>query len=162
MMRVLLAASVLALAAAHAAPPHAKPHRASPARALRAVIVSGNAQTAHAYIASGKKRYQTDFPNALVVRVTASPPPGGTRYVVFTCVTNGCTFAPADQPNGGTYVDRVADVDNAYKVKIHNGTAALRVTTEVPVATGTYTVRADPSVQKGERAVPASFQLTAR
>ena len=165
MMRLALAVSVLALAAAQAAP-HATPHpeqaRAGPVRLVRAVIVKGSGQTAHAYIAGAKKRYQAEFSGALVVRVPAPLPRDGKRYVRFTCITGGCTFAPTDQPENGKWIDRVEGVDNEYKVTIAKGIATLRLTTETPTATGTYTVRAEPVVYKGERAVPADFALTAR
>ncbi len=169
MTRLALAALavVLAARAAHAAP-HAPPkpaHAAQPARAaqlVRAVIVSGDGQSAHAYVTPGRKRYQTEIPSALVVRVPAPAPRKGDRRVHFTCITSGCTFAPTDQPDDGVYVERVDGVDNAYVAKIHKGVAAVRVTIESPAATRAYTVRADPVVQRGERAQPVSFTLTAR
>jgi hypothetical protein len=170
MMRLAVAVWALALAAAHpaphASPPHASPRpqhaRAGPPRIVRAVIVSGNGQTAHAYIAGAVKRYDAEFANPLVVRVPAPLPRDGKRYVRFTCVTKGCTFAPTDQPENGKFVERVANVENEYKVEIHRGAFALRVTTEMPTATGTRTVRATPVVYEGERAVTVTFELTSR
>jgi hypothetical protein len=165
MMRLALALAVLALAAAHAAPhatPRPKHAGAGPLRLVRAVIVSGTGQTAHAYIAGAAKRYQAEYAAALVVRVPAPLPRDGKRYVRFTCITGGCTFAPTDQPENGKWVERVEGVENAYKVQIDRGAAALRVTTETPTATGTYTVRAEPVVYAGERAAPADFALTGR
>ena len=164
MMRLTAAAAVLAFAAAHPAP-LAKPPHAAPVRIVRAAIVSGDGQSAHAYAASGRKRYQSDFPAALVVRIPSQPHRKTFFHVIFTCVTKECTFAPTDQPDHGDFLERVKDggddSPNAYDVKVHNGVAALRVMVEAP-AIENVTVRAQPVTQKGERAVPASFVLHMR
>jgi len=162
---LVLTASAVALAAsANAAqPPH--PPRPGPVRILRAVVFSGNGQSARAYVANGKKLYEAEFPVTLSVRVPGAPKRKEFFHVIFTCVSPDCTFAASDQPDAGDFLDRVKSGDeeseNAYDVKIHNGVAALRVTVDSP-ALRTVIVRADPVVQHGERAVPAMFRLTLR
>ena len=132
---------------------------------MRATIVSGDRQSAHAYVAGGKAAYRAEFGAALVVRIPSPPRRKEVLHVIFTCVSPNCTFAPTDQPDNGDFVERVKDgedeSDHAYDVKVHNGVAALRVTVDSP-GLRTVVVRADPVVQNGERAVPASFSLTLR
>jgi hypothetical protein len=134
-------------------------------RIVRATIVSGDGQNAHAYVANGKALYHAEFPAALVVRIPSQPHRKGDFHVIFTCVSPDCTFAPTDQPDKGEFLDRVKngddESDHAYDVRVHNGVAALRVTIESPTLR-TVVVRADPVVQNGERAVPTSFSLTVR
>lgn len=163
--RAALAAAALAFAAnAHAAQRPART-TAAPVRIVRATIVSGNGQIAHAYVANGKRLYEAEFPAALVVRIPAQPPRNDDFHVIFTCVSPDCTFAKSDQPDDGAYLDRVkhgdVESENAYDVKIHAGVAALRVTIDAP-ALRTVVVRADPVVRNGERAVATSFSLTMR
>ena len=161
----VLAASALTLAATANAAQPATHAGTAPLRIVRATIVSGDRQTAHAYVANGKKLYQAEFPAALVVKIPSQPHRKGDFHVIFTCVSPDCTFAPTDQPDKGEFLDRVKhgedESENAYDVKIHNGVAALRVTIDSP-ALRTVVVRADPVVQSGERAVPTSFSLTVR
>ena len=134
-------------------------------RIVRATIVSGNGQSAHAFVANTKPLYRAEFPAALVVRIPSQPRRKGDFHVIFTCVSPDCTFAATDQPDNGEFLDRVKngedESDHAYDVKIHKGVAALRVTIDSP-ALRTVVVRADPVVQNGERAVPTSFSLTLR
>jgi hypothetical protein len=162
MMRLVLAAWVLALAATHAAP-HAKPSH-GPAAVVRAEIVSGNAQSAHGYVAPAAKLYLTEFPHMLVVRVAGpAPPKGEKRRVRFRCVTKGCVFAPIEQPEeDDRKVERVDPA--AYDAAVHakDGTAAIRVLLQANRPVGTYTVEATPVAGKGERAIPASFTLNTR
>jgi hypothetical protein len=163
--RAALAASALTLAATANAAQPATRAAAAPVRIVQATIVSGNGQSAHAYVANGKRLYEAEFPAALVVRIPSQPPRKGAFHVIFTCVSRGCTFAPTDQPDKGLYLDRVkngdVESDNAYDVKVYKGVAALRVTIDSPTLR-TVVVRADPVVQNGERAVAASFSLTVR
>lgn len=164
--RAALAASALVLATtANAARPVVSHMTGGPPRIVRATIVSGDAQSAHAYVANGKPLYEAEFPAALTVRIPNQPHRKGFFHVIFTCVSPNCTFAPTDQPDSGTYVERVKnggdESENAYDVKVFKGVAALRVTIDSP-ALRTVLVRADPVVQNGERAVPTSFSLSLR
>jgi len=163
MMRLALAAAVLWLtAAAHAdASPHAKaaPHvTRAPDRVVRAVIDSGNTQTARAYAEPAKSKYVTEFPTVLKVRVPAWLRDGGARRVRFACVSDGCVLASTDQPNEGKFVDRVNPA--AYDGHITNGTAFVKIAVEADRPGGAYIVRATPRTGQGERAVPATFTLT--
>jgi autotransporter adhesin len=162
---VVLAASTLTLAATTNAAQPATHATTEPVRVVRAMIVSGDGQSAHAYVANGKRLYEAGFPAALVVRIPSQPQRKEFFHVIFTCVSQGCTFVATDQPDGGEFLDRVkhgdVESDNAYDVKIHNGVAALRVTIDSPTLR-TVVVRADPVVQNGERAVPTSFSLRVR
>src|ERR1700736_5873314 len=138
MIRLALAAAVVAFTAgAHPAAYH--PHRPA-LTVVRAVIVGGTPQSAHAYVAPGEKKYYAEFPGTLLVRWSGPKVRDGWRKVRFTCV-NDCSFLATDQPDNGTKVDRVADVENAYEAKVVNGVAALRVTIEGDVL-GQYVVRA--------------------
>jgi hypothetical protein len=162
---VVLAASTLTLAATTNAAQPATHATTEPVRIVRAMIVSGDGQSAHAYVANGKRLYEAGFPAALVVRIPSQPHRKEFFHVIFTCVSQDCTFVATDQPDGGEFLDRVkhgdVESDNAYDVKIHNGVAALRVTIDSPTLR-TVVVRADPVVQNGERAVPTSFSLRVR
>jgi hypothetical protein len=154
----VLAAYLLALATAG----HPAPARA--AKVVRIEIVAGTPQTGRAYAAPAARRYLTEFPQLLAVRVVGLPAHAASRKVRFTCVTPGCTLAPADQPDG---VDRAKDgqghdAPNAYDVDIDKGKASVRVIVSSERAVGTYVVTAVPEVENGERAVPASFTLITR
>ena len=168
-MRLALAAAVLAFAtAAHGSPhpkasPHAKatPHaKRAPDRVVRAVIDSGNAQTAWAYAEPAKSKYVTEFPKLLQVRIPAWPREDAERRVRFVCVTPGCTFAAADQPNDGKFVDHVHP--SVYDAHLTKGTAFVKIAIDADRPTGVYTVTATPRTAEGERAVPATFTLTSR
>lgn len=161
MMRLALASAVLALAAAAHAAPHAQLHAkaAPPAKVVRVTIVSGSGQTARAYVAPAEKSYVTEFPGLLVVRMDGVPP-GEPRHVRFVCVTKSGKFDAADQPNAGEGINHAED--GSYGVETVKGTASLRVAIKAAVVGGTYTVRAEPVVRKGERGVPAFFTLTTR
>jgi hypothetical protein len=160
--RVALAAAALTLAATANAAQPATHATTEPVRIVRATIVSGDGQSARAYVANGKRSYEAEFPAALVVRIPSQPHRKDFFHVIFTCVSQGCTFVATDQPDHGDFLDRVKNGDdesaNAYDVKIHNGVATLRVTIDSPTL-GPVVVRADPVVQNGERAVPTSFSL---
>jgi hypothetical protein len=169
MMRLALAAAVLAFAAAaHGSPhPNASPHakaspraKRAPDHVVRAVIDSGNPQTAAAYAEPAKSKYVTEFPTLLKVRVPAWSRDGGARRVRFQCVSDGCVLASTDQPNDGKFVDRVNPA--AYDGHITNGTAFVKIAVEADRPAGVYTVTATPRTGKGERAVPATFTLTSR
>ena len=168
-MRLALAAAVLAFAAAaHGSPhPKASPHakatpnpKRAPDRVIRAVIDSGDAQTAQAYAEPAKSKYVTEFPKLLQVRIPAWPREGGELRVRFACVTPGCTFAAADQPNDGKFVDHVHP--SVYDGHITKGTAFVKIAVEGDRPAAVYTVTATPRTGKGERAVPATFTLTSR
>ncbi|HYW53570.1 MAG TPA: hypothetical protein VE826_06350 [Dongiaceae bacterium] len=174
MMRLALAVSVLALAgAAHAVPtakPHASAHAAhaarpaKPLKSVRAVIVSGDGQAARAYAAPAAAAYQTEFPKPVVVTVDGPPvPKDHPRHVVFTCVTNGCIFAGAEQHEFNDYTNRAKtddkDVDNAYDARVNAGRAGAHLILQTHAPAGTYTIRALPVANAGERAVPAWFTL---
>jgi hypothetical protein len=160
----VLAAYLLALALAAAGQlPAAQPARTA-AKVVRAEAVAGTPQTGRAYVAQAARRYLTEFPRLLAVRVVGLPGHGETRKVRFTCVTQGCALAPADQPDG---VERAKDARGqdspiAYDVDIDKGRASVRVIVSSERAVGTYIISAVPDVEKGERAVPASFTLNSR
>jgi hypothetical protein len=126
---------------------------------VRVEIVSGNTQTASAYVSPGSKDYVTEFPGLLVARMDGVPP-AVPRHVRYSCVTKGCTFAAADQPNEGKGINHAED--GSYGVGTVSGKSSLRVAIRAVVPAGTYTVRADPVLRKGERGVPATFTLTTR
>ena len=152
--------SILALTAAAQAAPHAKPQPRAQAVIVRATIVSGNLQTAHAYVDTGATMYVTEFPAMLVVAVKAEALEGQKRRVRFHCATKGCTLAPAEQPNDGRGIDVV---DPATKdADLVDGRATIGIAVEAQRPDATYVITATPLVQKGERAVPASFSLTSR
>jgi hypothetical protein len=86
--------------------------------APRIAIKSGTPQTARAWVAARANRYETKFEAALVVNVA----PDKTK-VRFRCITRGCEFPPADQP------DTVARVDgSAFDVLSAKGIAAITLT----------------------------------
>jgi hypothetical protein len=112
--RVLLAtiaAAVLCCAAAAAAAPAVR-------EAPRIAIKSGTPQTARVWVAARANRYETKFDAALVVNVA----PDKTK-VRFRCITRGCEFPPADQPDTVTRVD-----GSAFDVLSAKGTAAITLT----------------------------------
>ena len=166
MTRLALAVAAIALlAASHADsrhPSHAHPHRHKPLRVVRAFVVSGTPQTARAFVAPGKAKYQTVFPGLLVVRVVGAPRQKQKRHVRYTCVTNGCDFGAADQPNKGQGIEHVTTGGDYYTVEVNNGKAAIRVEIEGDQPAGTYTVQALPDQGYGERTVGAFFTLTTR
>ncbi|GAC1585726.1 MAG: hypothetical protein NVS3B7_20670 [Candidatus Elarobacter sp.] len=158
-MRLALAASVVALAAAVQPAPH--PTRGPSIATVRARVVSGTNQTATAHVAAAAKKYVTDFPGVLVVRVDGAPRAEHTpRHVRFRCVTKGCIFVPADQPNDGQDVDRIDE--EAYKAKVLDGKASIRVSIQGDRPQAVYTVTAEPTVRRGERAVSATITLISR
>ncbi len=164
--RLAVAASVLALAAAAHAP-RAKPIPAGPVTVVRAVAISRTAQTGHAYAASAEAKYVTEFPNVLEVGTIPAASKNSERRIRFTCITKPCTFvATENQPYEAKFIDRLDD--RTYKVRVVDGKASIRLSIEGPEHGGpaqTYTVRAEPSVQKNERnmvAVPVLFTLTTR
>ena len=150
------AVAVFALGAAAKPAPHAA--RKAPAKLVdvRAQIVSGNRQDLKAYAATGAAKYVVDFPKLLDVRVSGPQPENGDRIVVFSCVTPGCKFISADQPDEGKHVDHVGAL---YKVTVIHGRAKLHVTIEGDNPTSEYIVQALPRAHDGERAIPASFTL---
>ena len=166
MTRLALAVAAIALlAASHAdsrKPSHAHPHRAKPLRVVRALVVSGTPQTATAFVAPGKAKYQTVFPGLLVVRVVGAPKQKQTRHVRYTCLTKGCGFGITDQPNNGKGIDHKTEDGDYYTVEVNNGKAAIRVAIEGDEPAGTYTVQALPDRGYGERTVGAFFTLTTR
>jgi len=162
--RLALAVAAIALvAASHPAPhqpPRAHAHPRKPLHVVRAFVVSGTPQTARAFVAPGEAKYQTEFPGLLVVRVVGAPRQKQPRHVRFTCVTKGCAFGAADQPNKGQDVDHVTNDGNYYRAAVNHGKAAIRVTVEADSPFGTYTVAAVPEEGYRERTVGASFTLT--
>jgi hypothetical protein len=126
-----------------------------PAREVRARIVSGTPQSAHAYVAPAAPKYVTEFARPLVVRVEgARNPKLGVR---FFCVTPGCELPPQVQP------DEVKRIDpRTFEVQSKDGkaTISLTVSTDTP---RTVEVVAEPLAGPGERAVrSAPFRLTER
>jgi hypothetical protein len=86
--------------------------------ALRLTIKSGTPQSARAWVAARANRYETKFDAALVVNVAPDK-----IKVRFRCITRGCEFPPADQP------DSVARVDgSAFDVLSAKGIAAIKLT----------------------------------
>jgi hypothetical protein len=159
MMRLVLAAAVLALAApAHARHGAAKPP--VPAVTLRAHVVSGNGQVAPAFSECCQAKYVTEFPDPLVVKVEGRPRQGGLPHVYFHCATPHCTLASTEQPHDGDYVDRTDPT--TYKARIVGGVAAIRIAVEAAQPTGTYVVTARASAYHRERVVAATFTLTSR
>jgi hypothetical protein len=158
-IRPLAVLAVTAFALGAAATPHAAPKPAAALAPVRADIASGNRQIAQAYVATSRSKYDADFPKPLVVRVSGPPPRKGNRVIVFSCVTPGCTFLGADQPDEGSHIEHVGEL---YKVRVVRGHAVLHVTLEGDRPTGDYVVRALPSVHGGERAIATSFTLVMR
>jgi hypothetical protein len=156
--RLAFALAVVALTAGARPSPHGR--HPPPIRIVRAEIVSGTPQFAHAYAAPAEKKYYAEFPEALTVRWRGVPSRDGERVVRFTCVTE-CSFRATDQPDQGKHITRVTDVENAYDAKVVGGKAAVRVTVEGDTL-GRYTVRAEPVARRGERPVAGSFVLTLR
>ncbi|HEX3549475.1 MAG TPA: hypothetical protein VHT53_03830 [Candidatus Elarobacter sp.] len=135
---------------------------------MRAFIVSGNHQVAHAYVAPAATTYFSQFSKPVVVRVDGPPvSPEHPWHVVFTCVSPNCTFAGAEQHELYDYTNRAKtddgkEIANAYDARAHDGRAGIYVVIQAPVPAGTYTIRALPVVRPGERAVPAWFTLRTR
>jgi hypothetical protein len=150
-------AAVAVSSAARGAPPaHRKPAAAAkPATAVRAQIVTGTPQSAHAYVAPAAAVYVTEFTRPLVVRVS------GTRNakigVRFFCVTKGCELPPQTQP------DEVKRIDpRTFEAQSKDGkaTISLIVSTDTPK---TVEVIAEPVAGPGERAVRSGpFRLSAQ
>ena len=161
MIRPLAVLAVMVFAVGAAPKPHpARSHRPAAKLAdVRVTVAAGNDQTAPAYAAISRSKYDTDFPTHLDVRVSGPPPRKGNRTILFTCVTPGCTFLSTDQPEEGKHVDRVGDV---YKVRVVRGHAVLHVTLESDTPVQNYVVSARPSVRPGERAIGTAFTLMAR
>lgn len=166
-MRLVLVASSLALlAATHAAPRAKQPHPARSLAPVRAVIVSGDRQTAHSYVAPGTAAYQAEFAKPLVVRIAGpGTPKGHPRHVVFTC--EHCIFAIAEQHDFADSTDRAKDengkdIPGAYDTRVDHGMAGIYVLLQAPVVAGTYRVRADPVPNAGEKGVATWFTLTTR
>jgi len=162
--RLALAVAAIAfVAASHAnpRPPSHAPgaHPRKPLRVVRAFVVSGTPQTARAFVAPGEAKYQTEFPQPLVVRVVGARPQKQKPRVRFTCVTKDCTFVATEQPNPDAVTHRD---DGDYSVQVNDGKAVLRVTIEAESPLGTYTVAAIPLEGYRERAVGVSFTLTSR
>ena len=80
-------------------------------------VKSGTPQTARAWVAARADRYETHFDQALVVSA-------GKRVakVRFRCVTAGCEFPPADQPDAVSRVD-----PSAFDVAVKNGSASIKL-----------------------------------
>lgn len=172
-MRLVLAAAVLGLTAvAHATPP-GQPKAAARPVIVRARIVSGSAQAAHAWVSPAAPTYVTEFPKPLVVAVAPEAAEGKARRVRFRCVTAGCTLAPADQPNAEEihavwrYISPISVKKNildpaAKDADVADGRASIGIAIEAARPDATYVITATPLAQDGERAVAASFTLTSR
>jgi hypothetical protein len=151
-----LGASAVSSAAWGAPPAHRKPAAAAkPATAVRADIVAGTPQSAHAYVAPAAAVYVTEFTRPLVVRVSGTKNPKiGVR---FFCVTKGCELPPQTQP------DEVKRIDpRTFEAQSKDGkaTISLTVSTDTP---RTVEVVAEPVAGPGERAVrSAPFRLSAQ
>jgi hypothetical protein len=84
----------------------------------RLTIKSGTPQTARAWVAARASRYEVAFNAALVVNVSPSK-----LKVRFRCITHGCEFPAADQP------DTVVRVDgSAFDVQSVKGIASIKLT----------------------------------
>ncbi len=133
---------------------------------MRAVAVSGDGQRERAFVSNGSATYETQFPQPLLVRVEGpAMPPSHPRHVVFTCISKGCAFPGTEQRDLYDYLNRVKDtndkpVENAYDTREHGGRAGLYVAVRTRVPAGTYTIRAMPVANRGERAVATVFTLT--
>jgi hypothetical protein len=126
-------AGALALAASTNAAPRSVP-KAQHAVNLRAKIVSGNPQTARAYVALAAPKYLSEFPDLLVVAVDAPALEGQKRAVRFHCVTKGCALVAADQPDPNL----IHIIDAATReAEIENGRASIRISIEAARAGGT-------------------------
>ena len=150
-----LFAGALAAAPAH----HATPKPSPPPKVVRAIVVSGDGQTARAFVAPSSAQYQTDFPDLLVVRFVPRPQSGEERHVKFRCMTDGCAFAAADQPDVKNLEHPLPRV---YDVKVDNdGKAVVRISLLARSVTGVFTIRAEPLPADGsnERTANAEFTL---
>ena len=137
---------------------------------MRAVIVSGDGQTAGSFVAYGAAAYDAKFAKPLVVRIEGpGTPKGHPRHVVFTC--ERCVFAGAEQhefdggtdPNIGSAHAKDEDgktIPSAYDSKPVKGRFGIYVVLEASVPAGRYRVRAEPVANKGEKSVPTWFTLT--
>ncbi len=187
MIRLALAAAVLALAApahvaahapAHAAPrtapahvaPHTAPSHAAPSQAegkpeapvvtLTAHIVSGNGQVGNAFAECCHTKYVTEFPVPLVVTMQGAPRKGDPPRVYFHCETPHCDLASTEQPEEGKFVERTDPT--TYKAQIIKGKASIKIAVEAEHPTGTYVVTASAHAYHHERIVRATFTLTSR
>ena len=84
----------------------------------RITIKSGTPQTVHVWVAARANHYEAKFDAALVVNVS----PAKTK-VRFRCITHGCEFPAADQPDTVTRVDA-----SAYDVASLKGQATIKLT----------------------------------
>ena len=153
----VLAIGSLALARSFAVARPARP-AAAIATTLRLTIVAGERQRAHAYAASTGPGYETEFAQALVVRVeeprTAQT---GKRKLRFACVEVACRFAAALE---GDDVTRVGV--RSYDVDVVDGRATLPITLSTDGLGTTYTIRVNARVRNHERANEVVFRLEVR
>ncbi|MBV8581968.1 MAG: hypothetical protein JOZ86_15200 [Candidatus Eremiobacteraeota bacterium] len=126
---------------------------------VRAVVVSGDNQQAHAYAAAGSKAYLTEFPQPLVVRVEGGSADHGTRLVRFRCTTPGCVFPPVDADAEPKSLERHGET---LIVTVEKGRAQIRAFVRAPHPAVTYTIVAEPVNDKSERPVAASFTIVSR
>jgi len=112
-------------------------------------VKSGTPQTARAWVAARATRYETHFDAALVVSA-------GKRVakVRFRCVTAGCEFPPADQPDAVSRVDA-----SAFDVAVKSGSASIKLIVWT-VTPETVVVEARPA--QGAGGAPARFILNER
>jgi len=170
---VIVAAAAAFLGTAPRGAAHAAHARANVARIpVRAVVVSGNGQTARSYAAYGTTAYDAAFAKPLVVRIDGpGTPKGHPRHVVFTC--EGCIFAGAEQhefdggddPSTGSEHakdDNGHTIPSAYDTKPVKGRFGVYVVLQAPVPAGTYRVLVQPVANAGERSVPTWFTLVTR
>ena len=159
----IIVASVLAVGALALASPFATARadrRSAPpvATTLRLTIVAGERQRAHAYAASTGPGYETEFAQALVVRVEGPRAAlTGKRKLRFACVEVACRFAAAEQGDDVTRVDV-----RSYDVDVVDGRATLPLTLSTDGLGATYTVRVNARVRNHERANEVVFRLEVR
>ena len=126
---------------------------------VRAVVVSGDKQQAHAYAAAGSKAYLTEFPQPLVVRIEGGSADHGARLVRFRCTTPGCVFPPVDADAEPKSLERHGQT---LVVAVENGRAQIRAFVRAQNPAVTYTIVAEPVNDNSERAVAATFTIVSR
>lgn len=116
--------------------------------ALTLSVQSGTPQTARAWVAARADRYETQFNAALVVKAGK-----GVTKVRFRCITRGCEFPPADEPDNVSRVDAAA-----FDVVPKKGLASIKLVVWTTTPENVVVV-AQPSGRPGPQ---VRFQLNER
>ena len=154
----LLGVATIAAALGAAPAKHAAPKASPPPKVVRAIVVSGNGQSARAFVAPSSLQYQADFPDLLVVRVQPRPQPGEERHVKFRCITDSCAFAAAEQPDVKNLEHPLPQV---YDVKVdQDGNAVVRVSLLTRTVAGAFTIRAEPVPADGSNERTTNAEMT--